>query len=65
LVLVEEAGAKAELEKYYLFHAARADLLRRLNRLQEAQAAYLSALALTTNHVAAYQSFCSQFAGSA
>jgi len=51
LVLVEEAGADRKLEQYYLFHAARADLLRRLNRLQEAQAAYLSALALTTNHV--------------
>ena len=51
LVLVEEAGADRKLEQYYLFHAARADLLRRLNRLQEAQAAYLSALALTTNQV--------------
>jgi RNA polymerase sigma-70 factor (ECF subfamily) len=51
LVLVEEAGADRKLEQYYLFHAARADLLRRLSRLQEAQAAYLSALALTTNQV--------------
>ena len=51
LVLVEEAGADGKLDQYYLFHAARADLLRRLNRLQEAQAAYLSALALTTNNV--------------
>jgi RNA polymerase sigma-70 factor, ECF subfamily len=51
LGLIDEAGADGKLEHYYLFHAARADLLRRLNRLEEAQAAYLSALALTTNHV--------------
>jgi RNA polymerase sigma-70 factor, ECF subfamily len=51
LGLIDEADADGKLEQYYLFHAARADLLRRLNRLQEAQAAYLSALALTTNLV--------------
>ena len=42
LGLIDEAGANGKLEQYYLFHAARADLLRRLNRLQEAQAAYSS-----------------------
>jgi len=51
LRLVEEAGANGKLEHYYLFHAARADLLRRLNHPKEAKAAYLRALALTTNRV--------------
>jgi RNA polymerase sigma-70 factor, ECF subfamily len=51
LTLVEEAGASGKLDRYYLFHAARADLLRRLNRLQEAAAAYMRALELTTNRV--------------
>ena len=37
------------LDGYYLFHAARADLLRRLGRDQEAAAAYATARALTTN----------------
>jgi RNA polymerase sigma-70 factor (ECF subfamily) len=49
--LIENAGANGKLEHYYLFHAARADLLRRLNRRQEATTAYRRALALTTNHV--------------
>ncbi len=34
---------------YYLFHAARADLLRRLGRDEEAAAAYATARALTAN----------------
>jgi RNA polymerase sigma-70 factor (ECF subfamily) len=37
------------LERYYLLHAARADLLRRLGRAEEAAAAYERALDLTTN----------------
>ncbi len=37
------------LESYYLFHAVRADLLRRLGRLPEAAAAYDAALARTEN----------------
>jgi len=41
----------AGLDSYYLFHAARADLLRRLGRDQEAAAAYEAALALTANPV--------------
>ena len=36
---------------YYLFHASRADLLRRLGRDQEAAAAYAAARALSTNPV--------------
>ena len=51
LRLIEEVGANGKLEHYYLFHAARADLLRRLNRLQEATTAYRRALALTANQV--------------
>ena len=37
------------LEGYHLFHAARADLLRRMDRSVEAAAAYRRALELTTN----------------
>jgi RNA polymerase sigma-70 factor (ECF subfamily) len=39
----------AELEDYHLFHAARADLLRRLERRGESAASYRRALALATN----------------
>jgi len=39
----------AGLDSYYLFHAARADLLRRLDRSTEAAAAYATARALTAN----------------
>jgi RNA polymerase sigma-70 factor (ECF subfamily) len=35
------------LDDYHLFHAARADLLRRLERHEEAAAAYRRALELT------------------
>jgi len=48
---VEEAGGSGKLDHYPLFHAARADLLRRLKRRQEAEAAYTRALELTTNRV--------------
>ncbi len=37
------------LERYHLFHAARADLLRRDGRVDEARAAYERAAALATN----------------
>ena len=39
------------LHSYYLFHASRADLLRRLGRSTEAAAAYATARSLTTNPV--------------
>ncbi len=39
------------LDGYYLFHAARADLLRRLGRDEEAAAAYDIARSLTANPV--------------
>ena len=51
LQLIEAAGSSGKLEQYYLFHAARADLLSRLGRTQEAQAAYSRALELTANQV--------------
>ena len=51
LALIDEANAAGKLENYYLFHAARADLLRRLNRFDDATTAYMRALPLTTNHI--------------
>jgi RNA polymerase sigma-70 factor (ECF subfamily) len=40
-----------ELQAYHLFHAGRADLLRRLDRREEAAEAYGRALELTTNEI--------------
>jgi len=37
------------MRQYYLFHAVRADLLRRLGRVSEAALAYESAIALASN----------------
>ncbi|HXS01012.1 MAG TPA: RNA polymerase sigma factor [Pyrinomonadaceae bacterium] len=51
LALIDAIGAGGALRNYYLFHASRADLLRRLHRHDEAVAAYEVALSLTTNHV--------------
>jgi RNA polymerase sigma-70 factor (ECF subfamily) len=51
LARVESVGARGELEDYYLYHAARADLLRRLERYAEARDAYEKALPLVTNAV--------------
>ena len=48
---IDELGATGELTGYYLFHAARADLLRRLSRHAEAASAYQSAIALASNDV--------------
>jgi len=42
---------EAELAQYYLYHAARADLLRRMNRWSEAEVAYRRALGLATNRI--------------
>jgi RNA polymerase sigma-70 factor, ECF subfamily len=41
-------GLAAELDDYHLFHSARADMLRRLGRRDEAAAAYGRALALAS-----------------
>ena len=51
LSLIEAAGASGQLDHYYLFHAARADVLSRLRRTREARAAYERALELTANLV--------------
>jgi RNA polymerase sigma-70 factor, ECF subfamily len=51
LVLLDELGSSHELDGYYLFHAARADLLRRLGRSDEAAHAYRMALDLTPNAI--------------
>ena len=49
LALLDELGEQGELDRYHLFHAARADLLRRVGRLEEAHGAYRQALALSKN----------------
>ncbi len=57
VALAEVAGPAAaltivdglELDEYYLFHAVRADLLRRLGRTADAAAAYGKAIARTDN----------------
>lgn len=46
---IVESIRSAELERYYLFHAIRADLLERAARLPEAAAAYESAIEKTAN----------------
>ena len=51
LLLMDEANVGRKLDNYYLYHAGRADLLRRLHRFDQAVIAYRRALALTTNHV--------------
>ncbi len=51
LVRVNDLGASGELDGYYLFHAARADILRRMGQHGEAGDAYQRALALATNQV--------------
>ena len=48
---IDDLGASGALDQYYLFHAARADILRRLDRQSEAAAAYERAVHLATNHV--------------
>jgi RNA polymerase sigma-70 factor (ECF subfamily) len=51
LDLVDDLAERGVLDSYYLLHATRADLLRRLGRADQAQAAYERALALATNPV--------------
>jgi RNA polymerase sigma-70 factor (ECF subfamily) len=48
---IDALGKAGELKNYYLFHAARADLLRRLQRSTEAAESYRSALVLATNEI--------------
>src|SRR5207302_79694 len=46
---IEEGGASGALGRYRLFHAARADMLRRLGRRDAAAEAYQRAFELTAN----------------
>jgi RNA polymerase sigma-70 factor, ECF subfamily len=48
---IDELGAQGELDTYYLYHAARADLLRRIGRREEAAQAYHRSLGLTANAI--------------
>ena len=49
LAMIAEVEAGGQLDGYHLLPAARADLLRRLGRRSEAEAAYRRALRLVTN----------------
>ncbi len=49
LVLMDALGAEGALDGYHLFHAARADLLRRVGRRDEAAGAYRRAVDLASN----------------
>jgi RNA polymerase sigma-70 factor (ECF subfamily) len=51
LALIDELGVVGELDRYHLFHAARADMLRRLGSFEAAADAYRRALALMANSV--------------
>jgi RNA polymerase sigma-70 factor, ECF subfamily len=51
LALIDKLGSCGELDSYHLYHAARADLLRRIARSREALESYNRALVLTTNAV--------------
>ena len=49
LALVNELAARGDLDSYHLFHATRADLLRRNGAIQQAARSYQRALKLVTN----------------
>lgn len=51
LAITEELEADGALDTYHLLHATRAEMLRRLDRNEEAAAAYQRALELVTNEV--------------
>jgi RNA polymerase sigma-70 factor (ECF subfamily) len=51
LTEIDHLGESTQLESYYLFHAARADILRRLGRRDEAAKSYNQAIDLTENSV--------------
>ena len=51
LALIDELGNSGQLDRYHLFHAARADMLRRLGSFEAAADAYRRALALMANGV--------------
>jgi len=47
LALVDDLLARGELESYHLVHSVRADLCRRLGKVEDARSAYRQALAQT------------------
>jgi RNA polymerase sigma-70 factor, ECF subfamily len=49
LAIIDRLVSAGDLDNYYLLHAARADLLRRLGSSEEAASSYQRALALVTN----------------
>ncbi|HEY6972587.1 MAG TPA: RNA polymerase sigma factor [Candidatus Angelobacter sp.] len=49
LAIIDAIATDGELDSYHLFHAARADLLRRIGSRNEAAASYSRALTLVTN----------------
>jgi len=49
LGVVDELAVAGDLESYYLLHAARADLLRRMGSMEDAAKAYQRALELVSN----------------
>ncbi len=51
LELIDRLGTSGELDSYHLYHAARADILRRLGRSPEAAEAYRRSLELTGNAI--------------
>ena len=51
MAILDDLERAGTLDGYYLFHAARGDLLRRMGWLQEAHDAYTEALTLCQNTV--------------
>jgi RNA polymerase sigma-70 factor, ECF subfamily len=49
LELIDELAAAGDLDHYHLLHAARADMLRRIQSWDEAIRSYTRALSLATN----------------
>lgn len=51
LALIDRLGRDGQLDDYHLFHAARADLLRRTGHWQAAATAYQAAIARVENQI--------------
>jgi RNA polymerase sigma-70 factor (ECF subfamily) len=49
--MIDQLGLSGQLDSYHLYHAARADILRRLDRPHDSAQAYRQALSLTANAV--------------
>ena len=49
LALIDQLAARRELDSYHLLHAARGELLRRMDSNEEAAKSYSRALELATN----------------